>query len=177
MAARGKAPTYTSSATFAFTDPLTGDFKLTLLCPESSGSGFSDLTFDVRINSADHSFEFKTLSGAEMFFTDNVLDFGDFVGGVKNVAFTYRLMSKTPGDGFGFGLAIGEVNAAIPEPSTWSMGLIGFGLLGLTVLSQPRRRAHAQDMSSSSGARSGGWFASRKTWGASRLAETSGCGN
>ena len=159
----GEALTYTSRATFAFTDPLAGDFKLTLLSPDSSGSGFSDLTFDVRINSADHSFDFKTLSDAEMFFTDNVLDFGAFVGGVKNVAFAYYLTSKTPGDGFGFDLAIGEVNAAIPEASTWSMGLIGFGLLGLTVLSQPRRRALAQDMSSWSGARSGGLFASRET--------------
>src|ERR1700733_1026261 len=144
----GEALTYTSSATFAFTDPLAGDFKLTLLSPESSGSGFSDLTFDVRINSADHSFEFKTLSDAEMFFTDNVLDFGDFVGGVKNVAFTYGLTTKTPGDGFGFDLAIGEVSAAIPEPSTWSMSLIGFGLLGLTICRKRAPGTHGKRASS-----------------------------
>ena len=83
-----------------------------------------------------------------MFFTDNVLDFGDFVGGVKNVAFTYGLTSKTPGDGFGFDLAIGEVSAAIPEPSTWSMSLIGFGLLGLTICLQARRRARGKRASS-----------------------------
>jgi hypothetical protein len=129
----GESLTYTSSATFAFTDPLTGDFKLTLVSPESSGSGFSDLTFDVRINSDDHSFEFTTLSDAETFFTDNLIDFKDIVGGVKNIVFTYGLTSKTPGDGFGFDLAIGEVSGAIPEPSTWSMALIGFGLLGLTI--------------------------------------------
>jgi hypothetical protein len=79
----GESLTYTSSATFGFTAPLTGDFKLTLLSSESSGLGFSDLTFDVRINSADHSFEFNTLSDADTFFTDNLLDFGDIAGGVK----------------------------------------------------------------------------------------------
>ena len=146
----GESLTYTSSATFAFTDPLTGDFKLTLLSPESSGSGFSDLTFDVRINSADHPFEFTTLSDAEMFFTDNLLDFGDIVGGVKTIVFTYGLTSNTRGDGFGLDLAIGEVSAAIPEPSTWCMGLIGFGLLGLAIRHNRvagrvrRRRASSQ---------------------------------
>jgi hypothetical protein len=82
----GESLTYTSSATFGFTDPLTGDFKLTLLSSESSGLGFSDLTFDVRINSADHSFEFNTLSDADTFFTDNLLDFGDIAGGVKKMS-------------------------------------------------------------------------------------------
>ena len=51
-----------------------------------------------------------------MFFADNVLDFGDFVGGVKNVAFTYDL----------------TLNAAIPEPSTWAMllGFVGLAFAG-----------------------------------------------
>jgi hypothetical protein len=138
----GESLTYTSSATFALNDPLLGDFQLTLLSADSAGSGFGGMTFDVKINSIDHPYDFTDLHSAEMFFTDNVLDFGEIPGGVKNIAFTYGLTSETIGDGFGFDLAIGKVTP-IPEPSTWTMAIVGVGFLGFARYRGTKRLAQA----------------------------------
>ena len=69
---------------------------------------------------------FNSLSVAESFFQDDVINLGTGLGSAIDVTFGYNLVADGAG-GFGFDLAVG---GAVPEPSTWAMMLLGLAGLG-----------------------------------------------
>ena len=69
---------------------------------------------------------FRSLTVAESFFHDDVIDLGSDFGPNIDLTFGYTLVADGSG-GFGFDFAIG---GAVPEPSTWAMMLLGFAGLG-----------------------------------------------
>jgi hypothetical protein len=123
----GESHTYSASSTFDFAYP--GDLLLGLIDGQQSGftdgSGFQSMEFTIDANGVEIlDTTFRSLTVAESFFHDDVLDLGSYSGSV-DLAIGYDLVADGPG-GFGFDLAIG----AVPETSTWAMMLIGFAGLG-----------------------------------------------
>jgi PEP-CTERM motif len=80
---------------------------------------------------------FRSLSIAESFFKDSVIDLGSDFGSDIDLTFGYTLIADGSG-GFGFDFAVG---GAVPEPSTWAMmliGLTGLGYAGYRRAREPR---------------------------------------
>ena len=106
----------------------------------SVGLGFDRLLLWVQVNDGDpqaHTFSSLTGSGgAETFFSaskNKPLSLGTVAAGPQSVELIYDLTfnigtSAAPDDGFGFtyDLVDPAPSAAIPEPSTWAMMLVGF---------------------------------------------------
>jgi hypothetical protein len=65
---------------------------------------------------------FKSLTVAESFFHDSVINLGSDLGPDIDLTFAYNLVADGSG-GFGFDFAVG---GAVPERSTWAMMLLGF---------------------------------------------------
>jgi hypothetical protein len=121
----GVSHTYSASSTFDF--GYGGDLMLGLIDDQhegfAGGLGFQSMEFTI----LDHGVEifdltFKSLSVAESFFDDSVINLGPGI----DLTFAYNLVADGSG-GFGFDFAVG---GAVPEPSTWAMMLIGFAGLG-----------------------------------------------
>jgi hypothetical protein len=78
---------------------------------------------------------FRSLSAAESFFHDTVIDLGSNLGPDIDLTFDYSLVADGSG-GFGVDFAVG---GAVPEPSTWAMMLLGFaGLAFAGVKGRPK---------------------------------------
>jgi len=93
----------------------------------TGGSGFQSMTLDIIANGKDIvATTFRSLSTAESFFRDDVINLGSSLGPNVDLTVAYSLMANGPG-GFDFDFAVG---GAVPETSTWAMMLIGFGGLG-----------------------------------------------
>lgn len=99
----GESLTYTVSADFTFTDPLTGDLTFDFLTSTSSGSGFDLPQVNVTAPGINEDFDFGTLAQAEAFFNDNPIDLGSFgSGGGAFVDLTMTLSASEVGADFGF---------------------------------------------------------------------------
>jgi len=92
-----------------------------------SEAGFESMEFTITADGVEIlDTTFRSLSVAESFFHDNVIDLGADFGPGLDLVFGYTLVADGAG-GFGFDFALG---GAVPEPSTWAMMLIGFAGLG-----------------------------------------------
>lgn len=86
----------------------------------TSGSGFESLTFVITVDSSIvESQIFTSLSDAQAYFHDHVLDLGaiDPDSPFLDLSFELTLQSFGGGDGFNGQFVVG----AIPEPSTWAL--------------------------------------------------------
>ena len=134
----GESDTYSASSTFDFA--YRGDLLLGLIDDEltgfSAGAGFESMEFTITANGVEIlDSTFKSLSVAESFFRDSVIDLG-LNSGPIDLTFGYNLVADGSG-GFGFDFAVGgAVPNAVPETSTWAMMLIGF--VGLGFAAYPR---------------------------------------
>ena len=125
----GASHTYSASSTFDF--GYAGDLMLGLIDDQhegfAGGLGFQSMEFTIVANGVDIlDTTFRSLSIAESFFRDSVIDLGSDFGPDIDVTFGYTLIADGSG-GFGFDLAVG---GAVPEPSTWAMMILGFCGLG-----------------------------------------------
>ena len=107
---------------------------LSLLSSDSSGWTSATLTFDVYNSDTGWQYNtFTSLLGAQAYFNSNVLDLGYYGSGTTPfVELYYVFTSNEVGDGFGFNYALAEtpISTTIPEASTWTMLILGFGGLG-----------------------------------------------
>jgi hypothetical protein len=102
---------------------------LGLLSGFGVGGGFSNLDFSVTSNGTLlFSQSFSSFAAAQGFFNDNVLDLGYLGSGVQDLVVT-TAFTENAGQGYGFSYVIGSAVAAVPEPSTWVMMLLGSGML------------------------------------------------
>jgi PEP-CTERM motif len=125
----GGSNTYSAASTFDFA--YGGDLELGLIDNQENGfaggAGFQSMEFTIEDNGVEIlDTTFRSLTVAESFFRDDVIDLGSSLGPNFDLTFGYTLVADGPG-GFGFDLAIG---GAVPEPSTWAMMLVGFAGLG-----------------------------------------------
>ena len=125
------------SSTFDFA--YRGDLLLGLIGSQETGfadgQGFESMEFTITANGVEIlDSTFKSLSVAESFFRDSVLDLGSSLGPNIDLTFGYSLVADGSG-GFGFDFAVG---GAVPEPSTWAMTLLGFAGLGFAGYRQAR---------------------------------------
>ena len=124
--------------------PLPLDLKLISddSAVSSPGIGFDSLDLQVVNETTGKSlvsFSFTSSSAAEKFFNAGQVSLGGVGAGSQSIEIEYSLAynsgtSAGVGDGFGFtyDLVDPPLGAAIPEPSTWALMLIGFaGLAGL----------------------------------------------
>jgi hypothetical protein len=95
----------------------------------AGGLGFQSLEFTITANGVEIlDSTFRSLSIAESFFHDSVIDLGSDFGPDIDLTFGYKLVADWSG-GFGFDFAVGGI-AAAPETSTWAMMLLGFAGIG-----------------------------------------------
>ena len=147
----GEALTYQASAEFNFVTATSGQLDFALLSNAFSGMGFDSLSMQIEVDGgqATYAFSFSSLSVAEAFFSANVLDLGAIAAGDQTVNVLYALTASEPGAGFGFaydfGLGVPSAlfSAAVPEPSTWAMTLLGFAGLGFAGRAAGQGRAPA----------------------------------
>jgi hypothetical protein len=122
----GETLTYNAEADFTFATVAPEPFYLTLLDNNAAGAGFDELTLHIVVNgSTILTLDTRSLIFAEGFFTDHKLDLGWLGAGPQTVDILYSLTASEIGAGFGF-----TYNAAVPEPSSWAMMLLGFAGLG-----------------------------------------------
>ena len=123
----GESNTYSASSTFDF--GYGGDLQLGLIDDQvngfANGAGFQSMEFTIQADGVEVlDVTFGSLTIAESFFRDDVIDLGSNLG--PDMTFGYTLIADGSG-GFGFDFALG---GAVPEPSTWAMMLLGFTGLG-----------------------------------------------
>jgi hypothetical protein len=127
----GQALQYEASTILDFTPPRSESFELDLESYSASGIGFGLLDFSVTVGKTSHGYSFSSLSGAESFFKAHALHLGTLAGS-QSIQLAYSLdyadaSAKAGGFGFGYRLVDGPTpSPAIPEPSTWTMMLVGF---------------------------------------------------
>jgi hypothetical protein len=124
----GESDTYSATSTFDF--GYGGDLMLGLIGSQedgfAGGLGFQSIEFTIIANGVEIlDTTFRSLSIAESFFRDSVIDLGSSVEPI-DLTSGYTLVADGSG-GFGFDLAVG---GAVPESSTWAMMLLGFAGLG-----------------------------------------------
>ena len=150
----GESNTYSASSNFDFAG-VEGDLLLGLIDSMQTGfingAGFQSMEFSIVDNGVDiFDTTFRSLSAAESFFHDSVIDLGDRLGPL-DLTFNYNLVADGSG-GFGFDLAVGgAVCVVIPETSTWAMILLGFAGLGFVGYRQTRGANRRRREASGSG--------------------------
>jgi hypothetical protein len=133
----GGSLAYQESLDFTI-DPTSGVFLLDLLDNSSLGTGFDSATFQILLNgSLVEGRSFDSLGSAQMFFSNNLIDFGLNSGANKVQLVFDETMSISEGFSFnydagaiGFNYGAGGIGS-VPEASTWVMMLAGFAGLGL----------------------------------------------
>jgi hypothetical protein len=116
--------TFDSQVRFTLdTSGLSGDLLVGLLDHASFGHGFDSLTFSIVEQGVTVlSTAFGSLSAAEAFFDDRVLDLGSFTSGsTLDLSFNFELVASSVGNGFGEDFVFGATPGAVPEPSTLSL--------------------------------------------------------
>ena len=142
----GESNTYSATSTFDFA--YRGDLLLGLIDSQltgfSSGAGFESMEFTITADGVEIlDSTFRSLTVAESFFRDNVIDLGSDFGPDTDLTFGYTLIAEGSG-GFGLDFAVqGTVSQAVPEPSTWTMLLISFAALGFMGHRASRKAAAA----------------------------------
>ena len=138
----GSAATYEATATFDFSASKSEVLDLKLLsdsfADNPAGIAFDGLELEVVVDGTTRkNLTFSSLtgsSGAEKFFDADVISLGSIAAGSQSIEIEYSLVYKSgtsavPGDGFGLTYALADPptrSAAVPEPSTWAMILVGF---------------------------------------------------
>jgi hypothetical protein len=117
----GESETYSASSTFDF--GYGGDLKLGLIDYQltgfSSGAGFQSMEFTIEADGVEIlDATFKSLTVAESFFGDDVIDLGAVFGPDVDLTFGYTLVADGAA-GFGFDIAIGS---AVPEQAALRHG-------------------------------------------------------
>ena len=110
----GESDTYSASSTFDFA--YRGDLLLGLIGSQETGFadglGFELMEFTIVANGVEIlDSTFKSLSVAESFFRDSIIDLGSDMGPNIDLTFGYSLVADGSG-GFGFDFAVG---GAVPE--------------------------------------------------------------
>ena len=107
----GESLNYQESADFKLGGH--GTVLLGFVSTISIGNGFDSSTFQIFINGALFlSQSFNDLASANSFFTNHILDLGQFSGGVTDVDLLYsETMSTTQGFGFTYAFAASGFNA------------------------------------------------------------------
>jgi hypothetical protein len=139
---------YTATAVFDFTTSMSEALDLTLLSDnfaDTTGTAFDSLDLQIVVSDGTphtYTYTFSTLTGtggAETFFTPgHLISLGTIGVASQSIEIEYSLgyesgTSAAVGNGFGFTYALVDPrssSAAIPEPSTWTMMLVGFAGLG-----------------------------------------------
>ena len=151
---------YEATAVFDFTARTSEALDLKLLSDDfavtSVGIGFDSLDLQVVNETTGKSlasFGFTSSSGAEKFFNADLVGFGAVGAGSQSIEIEYSLTfnagtSAGPADGFGFtyDLVDPPPSAAIPEPSTWAMMLVGFAGLAFAGYRARANRRPSEDM-------------------------------
>jgi hypothetical protein len=151
-AADGGGESATTSASSTFDFGYGGDLELGLIGNQENGfaggAGFQSMEFTIEANGVEIlDTTFRSLSIAESFFRDQVIDLGSNFGSDIDLTFGYTLVADGPG-GFGFDFALGgAVPQAVPEPSTWAMMLVGFAGLGFAGHRSARRAGRRETVS------------------------------
>lgn len=159
----GPAVTYEATATFDFSTPVEAlDLKLLSdnFAESAAGIAFDSLDLQIVVNDGTpHAYSFSSLTGsggaATFFASGHLISLGAIGAAGQPVEIEYFLdynsgTSAAVGDGFGFTCDLVDPRsptAAIPEPSSWAMLLIGFASLAKPVIGpragarrlQPRR--------------------------------------
>ncbi len=135
----GESSTYTAEADFAFVNSAPWVYSVILDDNNHTDVGFDNLEFQVDVNGINtFTFDTHSLTSAETFFNDRMVDFGHLQPGNQTIDLIYTLTASQVGAGFGF-----TYTANIPEPSTWAMMLTGFAGVGFAALRR-RQRAPAR---------------------------------
>jgi hypothetical protein len=134
----GGAPgglTYTSVADFGLDTTMlpTGEsLRVGLLDSSSMNGGFDHLSFLIDANGTNlRDYEFSSVTAAQAFFNDNVLDLGQIgslpssSSGTLDLTFELDVTASQPNQGFGADLVFNVV----PEPSSWLVLATGLGLV------------------------------------------------
>lgn len=151
---QASAPAGDNISEFQFVSTV--DQHLLIAFLGAGGTGFDSL--DLSISSHGNllfSQSFTSLSDANLFFTDKVLDLGVFGAGAQDIVVRSSLAGAAYGYAFnyvlggGVGGLIGAGNptggvgvSAVPEESTWMMMMIG--LSGLVIVARRRKSAAAR---------------------------------
>jgi hypothetical protein len=136
-----QAVDYSATAVFDFTASTNEALDLKLTADESAvssaGIGFDSLNLQVvneTTGTSLASLSFSSSSAAKNFFNGGRVSLGGVGVGSQSIEIEYFLdynsgTSATPGNGFGFTYALVDppLSAAIPEPATWAMLMMGFG--------------------------------------------------
>jgi hypothetical protein len=132
----GSAVTYKATATFDFNTSATEALDLDLLSDNPAEIGFNSLDLQVVNETTSKSLaslSFTSSSAAHAFFNGGQVSLGSVGPGSQSIEIEYMLRynsgtSVAPGNGFSFtdDLVDPAPSAAIPEPSTWAMMLVGF---------------------------------------------------
>lgn len=81
------------------------------------------------------------LSDGALFSGSRTFNFDALLGAGESVSFYVGPLGNSNNDSTGLSLRVTDVIAAVPEPSTWLMMILGFGLVGGTLRSRRRRGA------------------------------------
>lgn len=145
--APGTSLTYTNSADFQLnTSGLNGELKVGLLNPADSGTGFDSLTVQIIESGAmnnEFDYTFTSLSQAETFLHDDVLDLGPLSNsgsGTLDLTFDFALTASSVGQSFNtdylFAVVgeptIGGPSTAAPDPAPSALFVCGLALVMLS---------------------------------------------
>ena len=126
-AGAGASTNFEETASFD-TNAVGGSFLVGLLGENALGNGFDSASFQIlQGGNVIYSRSFSDLAGADAFFSNDLIDvsLGTSPDNIE-IAFD-EMLSAGEGFSFSYGAA---APAAVPEPSTWAMTLLGFAGLG-----------------------------------------------
>jgi hypothetical protein len=131
---------YSDTAAIDFLVKTPETVYLDLLGYNLFGGGFNILEFIVSgSNGFSETKTFTTLVDAENFFTSDAVALGSFTAGSQFVDISYYLTASGAAQGFGFNFNIDPpAGGTAPEPSTWTMMLLGFAGLGFLAARRAR---------------------------------------
>lgn len=135
------APTsYSMSGEFKFylADPQ--QLQLGFLSAYSLGTGFDQLSLSIVNNGVSlYSHTFTSLTEANLFFTDNTLNFGLLGAGAQSLVISSQLTGHDGGYGFNY-------MVAVPEPTEWLLMLSGLTLVMVAARRRSKARLRAPDL-------------------------------
>jgi hypothetical protein len=119
----GSSIEYQAEESFSFSTTTWKTLEINFISDEYTGKAFDVLTIILTINGSIHNYTFNSISDANYFFNNNLIDY-KYVNGIQNIDLVEDFTSSESNSGFGFAYDIKLAPA--PEPSTWAMVLVGF---------------------------------------------------
>jgi PEP-CTERM motif len=118
--------TYDATMDFTFLTTTTGNVYLNLTSGAPSGDSFQSLVFTYSVDGSTSVVEmFTTVAAADAYFDGNAINLGDLTAGTQTLDLSYAFTAM--GDAPGY---VVTSSAPVPEPSTWTMLLLGYAGLG-----------------------------------------------